>query len=99
MLSKSLKGEAVDELEEGVVKGALEKAATKELRVGFGVETVSAIGIDAIQQNMAYREVGFQDEFSYLNSGLIAGGGFFGYGLAKALGMMDWYRPTQVCSR
>ena len=89
VLSKALKGEAVEGLEEGVVEGALKKAATKEFRVGIGTETVSAMGIDAIQQNMAYREVGFQDEFSYLNSGLIAGGGFFGYGLAKAFGMMD----------
>jgi hypothetical protein len=89
VLSKALKGEAVEGLEEGAVEGALKKAATKEFRVGIGTETVSAMGIDAIQQNMAYREVGFQDEFSYLNSGLIAGGGFFGYGLAKAFGMMD----------
>ena len=53
------------------------------------------MGIDAIQQNMAYREVGFQDEFNYLNSGLIAGGGFFGYGLVKAFGMFDGTIYTQ----
>jgi len=89
VLSKALKGEAVEGLEEGTMEAALKKAATKDLRVTFSTETISAMGIDAVQQNMAYRNVGFQDEFNYLNSGLIAGGGFFGYGLVKAFGMFD----------
>jgi len=89
VLSKALKGEAVEGLEEGTMDAALKKAATKDLRVTFSTETISAMGIDAVQQNMVYRNVGFQDEFNYLNSGLIAGGGFFGYGLVKAFGMFD----------
>ena len=89
VLSKALKDEAVEGLEEGTMDAALKKAATKDLRVAFSTETISAMGIDAVQQNMVYRNVGFQDEFNYLNSGLIAGGGFFGYGLVKAFGMFD----------
>ena len=89
VLSKALKDEAVEGLEEGTMDAALKKAATKDLRVTFSTETISAMGIDAVQQNMVYRNVGFQDEFNYLNSGLIAGGGFFGYGLVKAFGMFD----------
>ena len=94
VLSKALKGEAVEGLEEGVVEGALKKAATKDLRVGFATETVSMMGIDAVQQNMTYRKVGFQDEFNPLNSVLIAGGGFFGYGVIKGLKLYgDGYKP------
>ena len=89
IITRALRGETVEGLEEGAVQEGLKRAATKELRVGLGVETISAMGIDAIQQNMAYRKVGFQDEFNPLNSTLIAGGGFFGYGLAKALNLFD----------
>ena len=94
VLSKALRGEAVEGLEEGVVGEAIKKAATKDLRYGLATETVSMMGIDAVQQNMTYRKVGFQDEFNPLNSVLIAGGGFFGYGVIKGLNLYgDGYKP------
>jgi len=90
VLSKALKGQAVEGLEDPLVmKTALKTARTKELRTGVAVETVAALGVDYVQQKAAYMKVGYQQEYSYLNSALIAGGGFFGYGLAKAIPLLS----------
>ena len=92
ILTKALKGDELEIAEElfdegkaGIkVASDLSKASKKGLRATFATDTGAAITIDSIQQN-ALIGVEYQDEFSYINAPLIAGMGFFGYGLASAI--------------
>ena len=91
ILTKALRGEAVEVAEDVFDAGDVAKAAAKRiadkgklgLKVGFGADAFASITIDSIQQK-SLMGVGSQDEFSYLNAPLIAGMGFFGYKLAGA---------------
>lgn len=97
VLAKTMNREAVEGVEEGAIETALKKTAGKELAYGAAVETLGMIGIDDIQQRAAYMKVGFQDEYNFLNTALIAGGGFFGYGLAKVIPHLSGEKlPTSV---
>jgi len=87
ILQKALKGESFAGIREGATKTGIESMGKRELRTAIGTETVAAAGIDYIQQKAAYMKVGFQDEYNPMNTALIAGGGFFGYGLAKGMGL------------
>tara|TARA_R110002153_G_scaffold65040_1_gene174168 strand:+ start:5682 stop:9416 length:3735 start_codon:yes stop_codon:yes gene_type:complete len=62
----------------------LAKNTKRGLKFGFAAETGGVIGIDYIQQK-SLMQTGFQDEYSYVNAPLIAGAGFFGYGLTALL--------------
>ena len=92
ILTRALRGEEL-EIAEGVFdKGEIAKSAAqtiaskgkKGLRAGFAADTMGAITIDHVQQN-ALLGVEYQDEYNYLSAPLIAGMGFFGYGLAGAV--------------
>ena len=97
VLAKAMNREAVEGVEEGAVGEALKTVANKELARGATVETLGMITIDSIQQKAAYMKVGFQEEFNVLNTALIAGGGFFGYGLAKTIPHLTGSKlPTSV---
>ena len=92
ILTKALKGDELEIAEELFDEGkaaltvasGLSKAGTKGLRATFATDTGASITIDSIQQNSLIG-VEYQDEFSYINAPLIAGMGFFGYGLAAAV--------------
>ena len=97
VLAKTMNREAVEGVEEGAIESALKTVANKELARGATVETLGMITIDSIQQKSAYMKVGFQEEFNVLNTALIAGGGFFGYGLAKTIPHLSGTKlPTSV---
>ena len=97
VLAKTMNREAVEGVEKGAIESALKTVANKELARGATVETLGMITIDSIQQKSAYMKVGFQEEFNVLNTALIAGGGFFGYGLAKTIPHLSGTKlPTSV---
>ena len=97
VLAKTMNREAVEGVEKGAIESALKTVANKELARGAAVETLGMITIDSIQQKSAYMKVGFQEEFNVLNTALIAGGGFFGYGLAKTIPHLSGTKlPTSV---
>ena len=97
VLAKTMNREAVEGVEKGAIESALKTVANKELARGAAVETLGMITIDSIQQRAAYMKVGFQEEFNVLNTALIAGGGFFGYGLAKTIPHLSGTKlPTSV---